>query len=104
MLEDDMRFHHVKEWAGRQYHTNDEQESHAAMLRSMGIPAKVVTGYVGEENLYHAWIMVYIDGTWETAVFSVTPNTWSRCDVTFASTGATKYTGSGTSYTDRYTY
>ena len=76
----------------------------AAMLRSMGLPAKVVTGYVGEENLYHAWIMVYIDGTWETAVFSVTPNNWSRCDVTFASTGATKYTGSGTSYTDRYTY
>ena len=35
MLEDDMRFHHVKEWAGRQYHTNSEQESHAAMLRSM---------------------------------------------------------------------
>ena len=76
----------------------------AAMLRSMGLPAKVVTGYVGEENLYHAWIMVYIDGTWETAVFSVTPNNWSRCDVTFASTGATKYSGSGTSYTDRYTY
>ena len=76
----------------------------AAMLRSMGLPAKVVTGYVGEENLYHAWIMVYVDGTWETAVFSVTPNNWSRCDVTFASTGATKYTGSGTSYTDRYTY
>ncbi|MBQ3302292.1 MAG: transglutaminase domain-containing protein, partial [Eggerthellaceae bacterium] len=76
----------------------------AAMLRSMGLPAKVITGYVGQEQLYHAWIMVYIDGTWKTASFSVTPNTWSRCDVTFASTGATQYTGSGSSYTDRYTY
>ena len=76
----------------------------AAMLRSMGIPAKVVTGYVGQENLYHAWIMVYADGTWKTATFSVSPKSWSRCDVTFASTGATKYSGSGTSYTDKYTY
>ena len=76
----------------------------AAMLRSMGLPAKVVTGYVGQENLYHAWIMVFIDGTWQTAVFQVSPNTWSRCDVTFASTGATQYTGSGSGYTDKYTY
>ena len=76
----------------------------AAMLRSMNIPAKVMTGYVGDEQLYHSWIMVYVDGTWQTAVFSVSPNTWSRCDVTFASVGETKYTGSGSSYTDRYTY
>ena len=76
----------------------------AAMLRSMGLPAKVMTGYVGKEQLYHAWIMVYIDGTWKTAQFSVEPNTWSRCDVTFASTGATQYSGSGSGYTDRYTY
>ncbi len=76
----------------------------AAMLRSMGLPTKVMTGYVGDEKLYHAWIMVYVDGTWKTATFSVEPKTWSRCDVTFASTGATKYTGSGASYTDKYTY
>lgn len=76
----------------------------SAMLRSMGIPTKVVTGYVGEDQLYHAWIMVYIDGSWETVAFSVSPNTWSRCDVTFASTGATQYTGDGDSYTDRYIY
>lgn len=76
----------------------------AAMLRSMGIPTKIMTGYVGDEQLYHAWIMVHADGTWQSAVFSVTPNTWSRCDVTFASAGATQYTGSGSDYTDRYTY
>ena len=76
----------------------------AAMLRSMGIPTKIVTGYVGQDNLYHAWIMVYIDGVWQSAQFSVDRNTWSRCDVTFASTGATKYTGDASAYTDKYTY
>lgn len=76
----------------------------AAMLRSMGLPTQIITGYVGEDQIYHAWIMIYIDGSWETAVFYIEPNEWSRCDVTFASTGATQYTGSGNEYTDRYTY
>ena len=76
----------------------------AAMLRSMGLPTKLITGYVGSEQLYHAWIMVFVDGTWQTAAFSVSPNTWSRCDVTFASTGATQYVGKGDGYTDKYTY
>ena len=49
-------------------------------------------------------IMVYIDGTWHCAQFIVDPKTWSRCDVTFASTGATKYVGDASAYTDRYTY
>ena len=76
----------------------------AAMLRSLGMPTKVMTGYVGAKQLYHSWIMVYADGTWKTAAFSVSPNSWSRCDVTFASTGATEYSGSGIDYIDRYTY
>ena len=76
----------------------------AAMLRSMGIPTKIVTGYVGKDQVYHAWIMVYIDGTWQSAQFKVEPNTWSRCDVTFASTGATQYVGDASAYTDKYTY
>ena len=76
----------------------------AAMLRSVGLPAQVVTGYVSPDNLYHAWTMVYIDGSWQTAQFSVSPNTWSRCDVTFASAGAGSTIGDGTTYTDRYIY
>lgn len=76
----------------------------AAMLRSVGIPTKIITGYVGQDNVYHAWIMVYIDGKWQSAAFSVDRNTWSRCDVTFASTGSTKYTGDASAYTDKYTY
>ena len=76
----------------------------AAMLRSLGLPAKVITGFVSPGDLYHSWIMVYVDGTWQTALFSVTPNTWSRCDVTFASAGESAVTGNGTSYTDKYAY
>lgn len=76
----------------------------AAMMRSVGLPAQVVTGYVSPDNLYHAWTMVYVDGTWQTASFSISPNTWSRCDVTFASAGRGATTGDGASYSDQYTY
>ena len=71
----------------------------AAMLRSLGIPAKVVTGNVQPDDLYHAWIMVYIDGTWRSGTLEVRPNEWSRLDLTFAAAGNV-----ATSYTDRYTY
>ena len=76
----------------------------SAMLRSMRIPTKLMTGYVGKDEVYHAWIMVYIDGTWHSAQFMVDPKTWSRCDVTFASTGATQFVGDASAYTDRFTY
>ena len=76
----------------------------AAMLRSQGIPTKVITGYVSPGDLYHAWIMVYVDGTWQTGEFSVNADTWSRVDLTFAASGSTEFTGDGASYTDRYVY
>ncbi len=78
----------------------------AAMLRSQGIPAKIVTGYVSPNGIYHAWIMVYVDGTWKSAQFSVTPNTWSRVDLTFAasSDGNSGNVGDGKDYTDRFVY
>lgn len=76
----------------------------AAMLRSLGIPCKVVTGYVSPDDVYHAWNMVYIDGTWESVEISIKPNSWSRVDLTFAASGAATTIGDGTSYTDRYTY
>lgn len=75
-----------------------------AMLRSIGIPAKMITGYVGTNHIYHAWVMVYVDGTWKTERFSVDANTWSRCDVTLAAAGETAYIGDGSFYTDRYVY
>ena len=36
----------------------------AAMLRSKGIPAKMLIGTVTPENLYHSWNSVYLDGEW----------------------------------------
>lgn len=77
----------------------------AAMLRSLGLPTKIVTGYVSPEDLYHAWIMIYIDGSWTSAKFSVNPQSWSRVDLTFgAGTGSEGFVGDGKTYTERYVY
>ena len=76
----------------------------AAMLRSLGIPCQVVTGYVAPDALYHAWNMVYIDGSWVSVEFSIEPGAWTRMDLTFAAAGAGDTTGDGTGYTDRYRY
>lgn len=76
----------------------------AAMLRSLGIPCKVVTGYVSPDGIYHAWNLVYIDGSWTSVEFSVRAGEWSRVDLTFAAAGAGDTVGDGTSYTDRYVY
>ncbi|MCI1666235.1 MAG: transglutaminase-like domain-containing protein [Atopobiaceae bacterium] len=77
----------------------------AAMLRSLGIPCKIMTGYVSPDDIYHAWIMVYIDGKWTMVGFDVESNTWTRVDLTFAaSDGNNGYVGDGSEYTDRYTY
>lgn len=38
----------------------------ASMLRSQGIPAKLVKGYSDNVDGYHAWNEVYIDGEWIT--------------------------------------
>lgn len=78
----------------------------AAMLRSQGIPTQIVTGNVAPDDIYHAWIMVNIDGTWKSAQFSVDQNTWSRVDLTFAATAGDDQSlvGDGNTYTERYVY
>ena len=76
----------------------------AAMLRSQGIPCKIITGYVSPDNIYHAWNMVYIDGTWVDARIDVKQGTWTRIDTTFAAGSGSSYVGDGASYTDQYTY
>lgn len=76
-----------------------------AMLRSQGIPCQLVTGTVSPDDVYHAWIMVYVDGTWQSAQFSVAQDTWSRVDLTFASAGNDSgLVGDGKTYTDRHVY
>ena len=76
----------------------------AAMLRSLGIPTKIITGYVSPDGVYHAWNMVYINGSWTTVGFHIDPDTWTRVDLTFAAAGAGDTVGDGSAYTDRYTY
>ena len=34
------------------------------MLRSRGIPAKMLIGTVTKRNLYHSWNSVYLNGEW----------------------------------------
>lgn len=77
----------------------------AAMFRSLGIPCQIVTGYVSPDNIYHAWNMIYINGSWVSAQISVQPDQWTRIDLTFAAGGAgADYVGDGSAYTDRYVY
>lgn len=77
----------------------------AAMLRSVGIPCKIITGNVAPNDIYHAWNMVYINGTWVTTYIDVSANTWTRVDSTFSASGAdNSFVGDGTNYSERYTY
>lgn len=41
----------------------DYASMEAAMLRSMDIPCRVITGYVNGST-YHAWVSAYVDGKW----------------------------------------
>ena len=81
----------------------------SAMLRSGGIPCKLVVGYAG--TAYHAWINVYIDGVgWVDKLIYFDGKNWSLMDPTFASSlGAEsaalkKYVGDGKNYTAKYAY
>ena len=78
----------------------------AAMLRSQGIPAKVITGYVSGGAVYHAWNMIYLkESGWITVEIKAPANEWERIDLTFAANGADETTiGDGTDYVDRYVY
>ena len=78
----------------------------AAMLRSQGIPTKVIFGYVAPDNLYHAWNMFYTEETgWVTVDYEVSGDSWNRLDLTFAAGGAdTDFIGDGSHYSDVYYY
>ena len=78
----------------------------AAMLRSLGVPTKMVFGYVAPKGLYHAWNMFYTEETgWVTVSFEVKGGDWCRIDLTFSANGADpSFIGDGTNYTDVYYY
>jgi hypothetical protein len=76
----------------------------AAMLRSAGIPTRLITGYVGET--YHAWNAVYLEGQgWITVEIKASTKVWQRIDTTFAATGAdTEFLTNDANYVTRFTY
>ncbi len=82
-----------------------------AMLRSQGVPCKLVVGYVGTKDpAYHAWINVWSeeDG-WVDGAIYFDGTAWQRMDPTFASSGKSseaimKYIGDGSNYSTRYLY
>lgn len=78
------------------------------MLRSQGIPCKLVVGYAG--SAYHAWISVWTEETgWLESTIYFDGQSWQRMDPTFASTGGQsasimKYIGDGKNYSVKYLY
>lgn len=78
------------------------------MLRSQGVPCKLVIGYAG--SAYHAWISVWSQETgWVDGAIYFDGNSWKRMDPTFASTGnqssyIMEYIGNGSNYTPKYFY
>ncbi|MEG2930448.1 MAG: transglutaminase-like domain-containing protein [Ruthenibacterium sp.] len=78
----------------------------AAMLRSQGIPTKVIMGYVKDGTVYHAWNMIYLRDTgWVTVKINVPSRKWQPIDLTFASTGTDgALKGDADDYVQRYLY
>ncbi|MCI8391700.1 MAG: transglutaminase domain-containing protein [Roseburia sp.] len=78
----------------------------AAMLRSQGIPVKMIFGYVSPDDLYHAWNMFYTEETgWVTVDYQVSGDSWNRLDLTFAANGKdSEFIGDGGNYADLYCY
>lgn len=78
----------------------------ASMLRSQGIPTKIIFGYVGPDNLYHAWNMFYTEKEgWSSVEFKVNPKKWNRIDLTFYANGEDEeFIGDGSNYTEVYQY
>ena len=76
------------------------------MLRSQGIPTKMIFGYVSPNDLYHAWNMFYTEETgWVTVSYEVKGNTGNRLDLTLSANGANdKFIGDGGNYADLYFY
>jgi hypothetical protein len=78
----------------------------ACMLRSQGVPTKIIFGYVAPDDIYHAWNKFYTEEEgWTTVEFTVNPNDWTRIDLTFSANGAdSKFIGDGTNYAEAYEY
>lgn len=67
----------------------DYASTTCAMLRSQGIPSKMVFGFVGKDNEYHAWISVYLkEAGWVNNIIHFQEKTFTLMDPTFAAGGS----------------
>lgn len=78
----------------------------AAMLRSQGIPVRIVFGDVSPDDVYHAWNMFWTKETgWVSVKFTSGKDGWNRLDLTFSANGAdSSFIGDGTNYLDEHYY
>ena len=79
----------------------------AGMLRSVGVPSKMVFGYAGD--LYHAWLNVWSEESgWINKVVCFNGSDWQRFDPTYASYNSEKssaeYVGNGDNYVEKFFY
>ncbi len=78
------------------------------MLRSQGVPCKLVVGYAG--SAYHAWISVWSEDTgWIDGAIYFDGTSWQRMDPTFVSSAKNsasikKFVGDGSNYSPKYLY
>ena len=81
----------------------------AAMLRSQGVPVKLVVGYTSRGE-YHAWINVWSeDGGWVEGMIYFDGKVWKLMDPTFASSGKQSksimdYISNSANYKEKYLY
>ncbi|MEN6470335.1 MAG: transglutaminase-like domain-containing protein [Clostridiaceae bacterium] len=78
-----------------------------AMLRSLGIPTKLVVGYTGD--IYHAWISTYTEkGGWVDGVIFFDGARWKLMDPTFLSAAdddsMVSYVENAENYKAKYLY
>jgi len=78
------------------------------MLRSQGVPCKLIVGYAG--SAYHAWISVWTAAEgWIDGIIFFDGSQWHRMDPTFASGAKSsesimEYIGDGSNYVEKYIY
>lgn len=81
----------------------------AAMLRSQGVPTRLITGYASP-NIYHAWNEVYTPETgWITVEIQLDGTGFKRIDATFYASAANKqsfadYIANSSNYSNVYVY
>lgn len=79
----------------------------SALLRSQGVPTKLVVGYSGVE--YHAWISVYLEEQgWVDNIIEFNGKSWSLMDPTLASSNDDKsvkeYLSDNSNYVAKFFY